>query len=362
MNWPHYYNAFFAGLRGVVSNGAGSWEACCPAHDDSKPSLSIKIGSQDKLIFRCHAKHACSQEDILNALGLTWDDCFPDNRANGGSRGESQQTTRKKASLKHIDTYQYRNGEGVLAYEVLRYIDTETSKKTFRQRRPNDKFNDTQPPGNDNPEWLYNMHEVTYYPYRYPELRNALKEKPDRFILIVEGEKDVESWVKLGIVATTNAMGAGKWYSDYNPFFAGVNVVVIPDEDDPDPKAGRRVGLDHARHVCESLLPVAASVRLLRLFPESERTGGKDSSDWLASQKGKTVREIKRILMELVKECQPWQPQDTKPKQNECGTSLAPSSAGVDNDVLLMLEQMLSQQALAIETVSKVLRAMRGVK
>lgn len=51
---------------------AGSgWVACCPAHDDGTPSLSINDGEKGP-VFKCHA--GCSQESVLNAiegLGVT---------------------------------------------------------------------------------------------------------------------------------------------------------------------------------------------------------------------------------------------------------------------------------------------------
>ena len=39
--------------------------ACCPAHDDKTPSLSI-TDSGDKVLFHCFA--GCSQADVLDAL------------------------------------------------------------------------------------------------------------------------------------------------------------------------------------------------------------------------------------------------------------------------------------------------------
>ena len=372
MSWPIHYDDFFSRLKNVISSGANSWDACCPAHNDNKPSLSVKIGSQDKLIFRCHAEHHCSQEDILAALNLTWDDCFPDNRSKGGSRGEQQQTTRKKGNLKHLETYRYRDGDGAIAYEVIRYLDQDTNKKTFRQRRPNPKFNDAQPPSATNPEWLYNMHEVEYYPYRYPELRHALNENRDRFIFIVEGEKDVESLARYGVVATTNAMGAGKWFDDYNKFFPGLNVVVIPDEDAPDPKMNRRVGLDHARHICESLLPVAKSVRMLRLFPEDRRDGGLDVTDWLQQvMAGRNVGDVRRELARLVKECPAWRPieqQATTLQQTEAtqqAMSPTPSeeesgSGSDESDAMHLLAEMIKVHAQMTELIKKAGRILYG--
>jgi len=50
-----------------------SWMACCPAHDDSSPSLAISAGKHGKVLVRCHA--GCDQRDVIAALserGL-WD-------------------------------------------------------------------------------------------------------------------------------------------------------------------------------------------------------------------------------------------------------------------------------------------------
>ena len=46
-------------LDGTWKNGKG--KACCPAHDDTTPSLSIGEGDDGKLLYRCHT--GCSQED-----------------------------------------------------------------------------------------------------------------------------------------------------------------------------------------------------------------------------------------------------------------------------------------------------------
>jgi hypothetical protein len=42
------------------------WIACCPAHDDRRPSLSICDGDDGKLLVHCHA--GCGQEDVIAAL------------------------------------------------------------------------------------------------------------------------------------------------------------------------------------------------------------------------------------------------------------------------------------------------------
>ncbi len=49
------------------------WQACCPAHDDHTPSLSITPAA-DKVLLYCHAQ--CPLDTILAALGLARRDLF----------------------------------------------------------------------------------------------------------------------------------------------------------------------------------------------------------------------------------------------------------------------------------------------
>lgn len=56
----------------------GQWVACCPAHDDSSPSLAIRDAG-DKLLMRCYG--GCTFPEIHEALGLTARDFFADSKA-----------------------------------------------------------------------------------------------------------------------------------------------------------------------------------------------------------------------------------------------------------------------------------------
>jgi hypothetical protein len=51
------------------STGPGRWTACCPAHEDRTPSLSIRL-TRDRWLFHCHAQ-GCDFRDIMRAVGLT---------------------------------------------------------------------------------------------------------------------------------------------------------------------------------------------------------------------------------------------------------------------------------------------------
>ena len=46
----------------------GGWLACCPAHDDASPSLSIGEGDAGQLLLHCFA--GCRFEEIEAALGI----------------------------------------------------------------------------------------------------------------------------------------------------------------------------------------------------------------------------------------------------------------------------------------------------
>lgn len=62
-------------LKGVRTSMRG-WRACCPAHADRKPSLSIGLGEHGQVLLKCFA--GCSLERIVEAMGLTMTDLFPE--------------------------------------------------------------------------------------------------------------------------------------------------------------------------------------------------------------------------------------------------------------------------------------------
>ena len=69
--------------------------------------------------------------------------------------------------------------------------------KRFFQRRPNGAED----------SFINNMVGVEPLPYRLPEL---IKNR-DSTVFVCEGEKDADNVVDLGLVATCNHGGAGKW-------------------------------------------------------------------------------------------------------------------------------------------------------
>ena len=79
-----------AQLKGVRTSLRG-WKACCPAHADREPSLSIGLGEQGQVLLKCFA--GCSLERIVEAMGLTVTDLFPDATAERASSNHTHHAT-----------------------------------------------------------------------------------------------------------------------------------------------------------------------------------------------------------------------------------------------------------------------------
>ena len=150
-----------------------------------------------------------------------------------------------------VKIYAYHDEEGHVSSEVVR-----RDPKGFFQRRPNGAGGH-----------IYDRQGVRQVPYQLHELLAA---QPGSPVFVAEGEKDVDQLVALGLTATCNPEGAGKWRSDYNAHFEGRGVIILPDNDEP----GRR----HAIQVAESLATDASSVRIV---PLPNLPDGGDVSDWL---------------------------------------------------------------------------------
>ena len=62
-------------LEGVRPLGGKRWKACCPAHEDSDPSLAIREADDGRILVHCFA--GCSPGDVMAALGLSLADLYP---------------------------------------------------------------------------------------------------------------------------------------------------------------------------------------------------------------------------------------------------------------------------------------------
>jgi hypothetical protein len=219
-----------ARLESVKSIGSG-YTARCPAHDDRTPSLSIAVGDAGRVLLKCHS--GCSFDDIVHILGLRQSDLIP-----AQTRAEIQ------------TVYDYHSHDGTLRYQVVRY-----HPKDFRQRQP------------DGTGYRWNLKGVTRLPYQLPKLQGV------KAVVIAEGEADCDTLWNVGLPATTNAGGAGKWDASHTKALVdcGVKrVAVIADNDE--------AGKTHADTVATSCLEHGFEARIVTL-PDVKEKG--DVSDYL---------------------------------------------------------------------------------
>ncbi len=193
------------------------------------------------------------------------------------SRNGRRPAAKDGANRRIVTIYDYRDETGALLFQTVRYC-----PKDFKYRRPDGKGG-----------WIWNLDGVRRVLYRLPELLAA---DPAALVFIPEGEKDADRLRSLGLVATSNPMGAGTWRSEYNQDLAGRHVVILPDNDSD----GRR----HKEQVAGEVHSTAASIRVLELPGLPERG---DISDWLDA--GHTVEKLR----ELVGAVPVWSPGEPEP-------------------------------------------------
>jgi 5S rRNA maturation endonuclease (ribonuclease M5) len=172
-----------------------------------------------------------------------------------------------------VATYRYEDWAGELVHEVVRY-----APKEFRQRRPD---------GRGGYQW--NMKGVAPLLYNLPRVHDAVI--GGELVIVVEGEKDADRLNALGLVATCNAGGAGKWKPEHSRQIAGARVAIIPDNDE----AGRT----HAEQVAVALREGNHDVRLVELQVDARKG---DVSDWLDA--GGTAAQLR----ELIEVAPQWRP------------------------------------------------------
>ncbi|WP_424813551.1 topoisomerase [Roseococcus sp. YIM B11640] len=219
-----------------------------------------------------------SRTGLVNGAAIDWLASNIDSSI-GVKRSDSGQTSRPRLGP-IVAIYDYLDQTGELVFQVTRHKDP----KDFRQRQPDGRGG-----------WTWRVKGLPKLPYRLPEL---LASGADTVVFVAEGEKDIDRLRGLGLTATCNAGGAGKWRAEHAWWLKDRHVVILPDNDpqakDPEGNPrfhpdGRPVlpGQDHAAEVARSLRGVAASLKILML-PDLPLKG--DVSDWIEA--GGTAEQL----------------------------------------------------------------------
>src|SRR6185503_19645495 len=225
----------------TMQRGGKAAVAHCPAHEDNKQSLSLKLGDDGKVLVHCFA--GCETEAVVERLGLTMNDLFADSPARQAQASE----------VKIVATYDYRDEKGELLNQVVRL-----EPKSFRQRRPDGKGG-----------WVWTLGDVRRVLYRLPEMNRDRKQP----LWIVEGEKDADALAVLGFRVTTTLGGASAWKTEYVDSIKRCKVegvYVVPDNDAP--------GRKYAHAIATSLHEAGIPVKIVNLPGVPEKG---DVSDWL---------------------------------------------------------------------------------
>ena len=212
------------------------WITLCPFHpDQNRPNLHI---DEERKTYHCFA---CGRSGHLY----------------------DQEYRQKNDNHRKIaETYDYQNINNQLAFQVVRY-----HPKGFCQRRPD-----------GNGGWTYNLKGIKPVPYRLPELMNSHGK-----VFVVEGEKDTDNLMSWGLTVTTSPMGANKWKKEYNRYFKAREIILLPDNDSE--------GLRHMQKIAKGLLPIAKSIKLIKLPNLKQK---EDISDWIG--KNNTKEELLKLV------------------------------------------------------------------
>jgi len=235
-----YYAARVKGLHAV----GGKWRAPCPLHHGQRDSFAV---DPDTGAWFCHSQ--------CNTGGGIYDFEIALTGASLPAAREAVLRAVGRATPEIVATYDYTDEAGKLLYQTVRY-----RPKDFKQRQPDGRGG-----------WIWNLKGVRRVLYRLPEVIEA------QVVWVCEGEKDCDALASLGLVATTNPLGAGKWRPEYSRQLAGKQVNLSPDGDD----AGRA----HVDKILRSLN--GGSARIVEL------PGAKDAAEWIA--KGGTRAELDEL-------------------------------------------------------------------
>lgn len=222
-------------------------------------------------------------------------------------REEPPAASSEPARWRITKTWDYVDEAGELLFQVVRQENGERSadgkaEKKYLQRR--------KPRPDDEPDkvksgWVWTTKDCRQVPYRLPEIMEAIA--ADVIIFTVEGEKAADALWDIGVPATTNARGAGKWPKELNEFFRDARIVSLPDND---PQARNKdgtlryhddgrpyyVGRAHVEMVAKELKGIAREHRALDL-PGLPEKG--DAFDWVAS--GGTAEALYDLVARFAK-------------------------------------------------------------
>jgi DNA primase len=222
----------------------------CPFHNDKNPSFSVNLMSGQ---WMCHGEGISGNIfTFIKKMNIPFEE-LPE---------EIKEMYCKDNKLTLEGVYSYFDEDGNLVYDEVRYRNKKGKKKIYFRRFTED--------GKE----VWNLNGVKKVLYNLQDLLKC-DSLEDFYVFIIEGPNKVEVLKEWGFIAVSNPNGTGGWKDEFKEYFRGMDVVVIPDNDD--------AGCKYAKKVCKSLKEVANSIKILRLpgldFKE-------DIIDWVEKKEG----------------------------------------------------------------------------
>jgi hypothetical protein len=253
------------------ASGAG-FSACCPAHGDQNPSLSIAEAEDGAVLLKCFK--GCSTSEIVAALGLRMEDLFPTNRTMAPPVASRQDPSIFATAEAAVTAYRRGKPDHQWVYHDA---DGNEVGRTLRWNSPEGKIIRplTRTPGG----WRTS---AMVAPRPLFDLPGLLADEAIT-VFVVEGEKCADALASLGLPATASAGGseaANK--SDWRPL-ASRDVIILPDNDE----AGRR----YAEEVRQILVGLRATVRICHL------DGLLDEGEDVADLADRCIDETQRVAL-----------------------------------------------------------------
>ena len=281
------------------------WSSRCPAHDDHTPSLSIHTGADGRVLVHCHA--GCSAKQVVESIGLTMADLFPEDQLASKGAPQSKHTDNSKTPLRPgfagppprgaqggtgeggstlqagqdeaIDDsarsalacytrtlgapgarWDYHDAQGRRVGMILRWDTTGSSDDGHKPAK------EIRPIALVDGQWRCGGMPTPRPLYRLPEVLGS-----GGVVLVCEGEKACEAARVCGYVATTSAHGCkGASKSDWG-VLRDRDVVIVPDLD--------AAGDAYAHAVHRLLAGIARSVRVINLRDAWDALGEGDDLD-----------------------------------------------------------------------------------
>jgi hypothetical protein len=226
---------------GNAKKANGQWVASCPVpshgkgNGDKNPSLSIDINDEGKPLFHCHG--GCSQEDVFHTIRAL--NLLPELLERPDPLANIKPIPKVEFQQEWIYTDEDR--QPVFVKQRLKVGDT---GKTYRLYKIDEAGRKQS-----------TLSDARIVPYNLPALLDA--KTAGRNIFLVEGEKAADAIKSIGMIATTAHTGAGSWPAAITEYFAGAQVIILPDND--------VAGWGYAYKAAEAILPIVKSLKVVDL-------------------------------------------------------------------------------------------------